>query len=51
MLVTGAPSPISGAVPHSVTRDDVYNGQKIPKGATVMMNVGRVKSHLDCNGL
>ncbi|KAL6241591.1 hypothetical protein RBB50_011614 [Rhinocladiella similis] len=34
-----APSPISGAVPHSVTRDDIYNGQKIPHGATVMMNI------------
>ncbi|OAG35272.1 hypothetical protein AYO21_10543 [Fonsecaea monophora] len=34
-----APSPISGAVPHSVVCDDVYNGMKIPKGATVMMNI------------
>lgn len=38
--VVGAPSPIGGAVPHSVMREDVYEGMKIPKGATIMMNVG-----------
>ncbi|KAJ3549263.1 hypothetical protein NM208_g588 [Fusarium decemcellulare] len=34
-----APSPISGAVPHSVKRDDVYNGMTIPKDSIVMMNI------------
>ncbi|EXJ71840.1 uncharacterized protein A1O5_04341 [Cladophialophora psammophila CBS 110553] len=34
-----APSTLSGAVPHSVLRDDVYKGMLIPKGATVLMNV------------
>ncbi|EXJ76279.1 uncharacterized protein A1O5_00787 [Cladophialophora psammophila CBS 110553] len=32
-------NPISGAVPHSVSCDDVYKGMKIPKGAAVMMNI------------
>lgn len=36
----GAPSPISGAVPHSAKADDVYEGFKIPRGSIIMMNVG-----------
>lgn len=35
----GAPSPISGAVPHSAREDDVYIGKTITKGSIVMMNV------------
>ncbi|KAG8158553.1 hypothetical protein KVR01_011675 [Diaporthe batatas] len=34
-----APSPISGAVPHSAREEDVYNGMKITKGSIVMMNI------------
>ncbi|KAI5240963.1 cytochrome P450 [Aureobasidium subglaciale] len=33
------PTTILGAVPHAVTRDDVYMGYKITKGAGVMNNV------------
>jgi len=32
------PTVIMG-VPHSVTKDDFYNGWRIPKGATVINNV------------
>ncbi|PVH76700.1 putative cytochrome P450 [Cadophora sp. DSE1049] len=33
------PTTLTAAVPHSVTRDDVYNGYLIPEGAIIMMNV------------
>lgn len=39
------PTTILGAVPHSVTRDDEYNGYHIPKGAGVMNNVWAI--HMD----
>ncbi|KAI1611235.1 cytochrome p450 monooxygenase [Exophiala viscosa] len=38
------PTVIMG-VPHSVTRDDYYNGWKIPKGATIINNVWGI--HMD----
>ena len=33
------PTTILGAVPHAVTRDDWYNGYRIPAGAGIMNNV------------
>ncbi|CAD0083894.1 unnamed protein product [Aureobasidium vineae] len=41
------PTTILGSVPHAVTRDDVYMGYKIPKGAGVMNNVWAI--HMDPN--
>ncbi|KAI4851001.1 cytochrome P450 [Aureobasidium sp. EXF-8845] len=41
------PTTILGSVPHAVTRDDVYMGYKIPKGAAVMNNVWSI--HMDSN--
>jgi cytochrome P450 len=41
------PTTILGSVPHAVTRDDVYMGYKIPKGAAVMNNVWGI--HMDSN--
>jgi cytochrome P450 len=41
------PTTILGSVPHAVTRDDVYMGYKIPKGAGVMNNVWGI--HMDAN--
>lgn len=39
------PTTILGAVPHAVTKDDFYNGYRIPKGAGVMNNVWSI--HMD----
>jgi len=39
------PTTILGAVPHAVTRDDIYMGYKIPRGAAVMNNVWGI--HMD----
>jgi hypothetical protein len=33
------PTTLTAAVPHCVTKDDVYNGYIIPEGAIIMMNV------------
>ncbi|KAH0286188.1 cytochrome P450 [Aureobasidium namibiae CBS 147.97] len=41
------PTTILGSVPHAVTRDDVYMGYKIPRGAAVMNNVWGI--HMDPN--
>lgn len=35
----GMPTTLTAAVPHSVSRDDEYEGYHIPKGAMIMMNV------------
>jgi hypothetical protein len=35
----GMPTTLTAAVPHSVSRDDLYNGYRIPKGSMLMMNV------------
>ncbi|EXJ70408.1 uncharacterized protein A1O5_06476 [Cladophialophora psammophila CBS 110553] len=40
------PTVIMG-VPHSVTKDDTYNGWKIPKGSTIINNVWGI--HMDPN--
>lgn len=36
--VPGAPSPLTAAAPHSVTKDDIYNGMLIPKRALILVN-------------
>jgi hypothetical protein len=39
----GMPTTLTGAIPHSATKDDIYMGYTIPKGAGVMNNVGMPK--------
>jgi len=39
LIFIGMPTTLTAAVPHSVSRDDLYNGYRIPKGAMLMMNV------------
>jgi cytochrome P450 len=36
-----------GAVPHACTRDDVYMGYKIPKGAPIMLNAWAIMTDRD----
>ena len=33
------PAAVIGGVPHATTEDDVYNGYKIPKGASIVLNI------------
>jgi len=43
----GMPTTLTAAVPHCVTRDDVYKGYQIPRRATIMMNVCFPSSTMD----
>ncbi|KAL5314325.1 hypothetical protein ACEPPN_018751 [Leptodophora sp. 'Broadleaf-Isolate-01'] len=43
------PTTLTAAVPHCVTRDDVYNGYTIPEGAIIMMNVWTLNNNDETN--
>lgn len=40
---SGMPTTLTAAIPHSLLKDDVYKGYKIPAGAQIMINVGTSK--------